>query len=85
MEPPGRPDFLRWLAVPAGRRWLDVGCGTGALTATVLAAADPARIVGVDPSAGFVAHARDRITDARVAFCAGDARSCPMATPVTRS
>ena len=24
--------FLDWLAVPEGRDWLDVGCGTGALT-----------------------------------------------------
>lgn len=24
------PPFLSWLNVPAGRRWLDVGCGTGA-------------------------------------------------------
>jgi ubiquinone/menaquinone biosynthesis C-methylase UbiE len=43
--------FLRWLDVPAGRDWLDVGCGTGALTAMVLAMADPAQVVGVD-SAG---------------------------------
>jgi len=28
-------EFLAWLAVPAGRRWLDVGCGTGALSQTV--------------------------------------------------
>src|SRR3954453_4621620 len=27
--------FLTWLAVPEGRRWLDVGCGTGALTEAV--------------------------------------------------
>jgi len=71
--------FLRWLAVPPGGRWLDVGCGTGALTETVLAGADPARVVGVDPSVGFLATARGRIADSRSAFCAGDARALPLA------
>jgi SAM-dependent methyltransferase len=71
-------EFLRWLDVPAGRHWLDVGCGTGALTATVLAMADPARVVGLDPSEGFLASARARIVDRRSLFCAGDARSLPL-------
>jgi SAM-dependent methyltransferase len=51
-------EFLAWLGVPPDRRWLDVGCGTGALTQTILAAARPARVQGVDPSAAFVEHAR---------------------------
>jgi SAM-dependent methyltransferase len=70
--------FLHWLDVPAGRRWLDVGCGTGALTATVLAVADPARVVAVDTSEGFLADARARIVDPRSTFRAGDARSLPL-------
>lgn len=71
-------EFVPRLDVPAGRRWLDVGCGTGALTATVLAAANPAQVVGVDPAAGFLAAARDRVTDGRAAFGVGDARSLPL-------
>ena len=70
--------FLHWLDVPAGRRWLDVGCGTGALTATVLAMADPAQVVGVDTSEGFLASARARIVDTRSIFHHGDARSLPL-------
>jgi SAM-dependent methyltransferase len=70
--------FLRWLDVPAGRYWLDVGCGTGALTATVLAVADPAQVVGVDTSEGFLANARARIVDTRSSFRVGDARSLPL-------
>jgi ubiquinone/menaquinone biosynthesis C-methylase UbiE len=37
-------EFLDWLAVEPGRRWLDVGCGTGALTRTILERAEPARM-----------------------------------------
>jgi SAM-dependent methyltransferase len=70
--------FGQWLAVPAGGRWLDVGCGTGALTAAVLAVADPTRVVGVDPSTGFLRTARSRFDDPRVAFVAGDGRSLPV-------
>ena len=70
--------FLRWLDVPAGRCWLDAGCGTGALTAAVLATADPARVVGVDTSAGFLASARARIAGPRCGFCLADARSLPL-------
>jgi ubiquinone/menaquinone biosynthesis C-methylase UbiE len=70
--------FLHWLDVPAGRHWLDVGCGTGALTATVLAMAEPAQVVGVDPSEGFLADARARVTDPRAIFHAGGARSLPL-------
>jgi ubiquinone/menaquinone biosynthesis C-methylase UbiE len=39
-------------------RLLDVGCGTGASTAALLAAAPNARVVGVDASAGMLARAR---------------------------
>jgi SAM-dependent methyltransferase len=70
--------FVPALRVPAGRSWLDVGCGTGALTATVLALADPARVVGVDPSEGFLEAARTRVDDPRASFRAGDAQSLPF-------
>jgi SAM-dependent methyltransferase len=70
--------FVRWLGVPAQRRWLDVGCGTGALAATVVAEADPAEVVGVDPSEAFVATARDRIGNTRATFQVGDAQALPV-------
>jgi len=67
--------FLGWLAVPPGRRWLDVGCGTGALAETVLALAAPGGVVGIDPSPAYVAFARERVTDPRARFEVGDARA----------
>ncbi|WP_219825299.1 class I SAM-dependent methyltransferase [Nonomuraea typhae] len=69
--------FVPGLGVPAGGRWLDVGCGTGALTAAVLSLADPREVTGIDPSAGFLAHARARVAGPRVTFCTGDAGALP--------
>ena len=71
-------EFIDWLAVPAGRRWLDVGCGTGALSQTILERAAPQSLMGIDPSEGFVAHARRAVGDARAELRVGDAQSLPV-------
>lgn len=70
--------FVEELAVPPGRQWLDVGCGTGALTTAIVEAADPRRVVGLDPSEGFLATARAQ-TSGPVSFHAADARALPVA------
>jgi SAM-dependent methyltransferase len=75
-------EFLGWLAVASGGRWLDVGCGTGALSETILSVAAPEEVVGVDPSPAFVAFARDRVKDPRVRFDIGDVRAL-RADPAT--
>ena len=71
-------DFLGWLALPAEQEWLDVGCGTGALTQVILEAAHPRSVRGVDPSAEFVEYARSRIPSPRASFAVGDARQLPV-------
>jgi SAM-dependent methyltransferase len=71
-------ELLRWLAVPPHSRWLDVGCGSGALVEEILEHASPGAVLGVDRSEGFVAHARSRVTDPRAAFEVGDARALPV-------
>src|SRR5215208_5590598 len=75
-------EFLGWLAVPPGGRGLDVGCGTGGLSETILSVAAPEEVVGVDPSPAFVAFARDRVKDPRVRFDIGDVRAL-RADPAT--
>jgi SAM-dependent methyltransferase len=72
-------EFLDWLDVSPNSNWLDVGCGTGALTQTILETAAPAAILGVDPSLQFIARARENIADPRVRFEVGDARELPVA------
>ena len=46
--------------VQGGQRVLDVGCGPGALTAELVARVGPSAVSAVDPSASFVAAARER-------------------------
>jgi SAM-dependent methyltransferase len=71
--------FLTWLAVPPRRSWLDVGCGTGALSQAILDRCDPAAVSGIDSSDGFLTLARRQIQDARATFELADARSLPFA------
>jgi SAM-dependent methyltransferase len=70
-------EFLAWLAVPAGKDWLDVGCGTGALTQTILALASPKSVQGIEPSP-MLAHAKATTQDPRATFQQGDAQSLPL-------
>lgn len=72
-------ELLRWLAVPPGAAWLDVGSGSGALVDEILARAEPRVVVGIDRSERFVAHARARVTNGRVHFQVGDAQALPVA------
>jgi SAM-dependent methyltransferase len=72
--------FLGWLAAPEGVRWLDVGCGTGALSQTIVQVASPAAVTGVDPSEEYIAYACEHVRDERFAFAVGDARALPVAT-----
>ena len=71
-------ELLDWLGVPPGRRWLDVGCGTGALSATILALARPSALTGLDASAEYVAHVAQRLPDGRADFRVGDAQELPF-------
>lgn len=70
--------FLTWLAISPDAYWLDVGCGTGALSQTILEVASPRQVVGIDPSDSYLALAREQIQDPRTAFRLGDAQSLPV-------
>jgi SAM-dependent methyltransferase len=73
-------EFLDWLNVPPHSRWLDVGCGTGALSQTILALAAPSAIKGIDRSEGFVTFAHTQVQDERAQFEVGDAQSLSVET-----
>jgi SAM-dependent methyltransferase len=71
------PLFLSWLGIPAGRRWLDVGCGTGALSSAILDRCSPLSVVGVEPSEGFLEKAKELFAG-RVQLHRGSATEIPL-------
>lgn len=68
------PLLVTFSGVVDNTRVLDVGCGTGALAAAILAAHPHCRVVGIDPSQEYVAYAKARDGQADAAFEIGDAQ-----------
>lgn len=71
-------EFVAWLGVPPGLKWLDVGCGTGALTRIILGSVSPFSVLGIDPSEAFVDFAKQNTPDPRASFKVGDAMELPI-------
>ena len=71
--------FLQWLDAPTGLVWLDAGCGTGALTQTILDQAAPRSVVGVDASPAFAAYAETHVAGP-VRFEVAEIQSLPLKT-----
>jgi SAM-dependent methyltransferase len=72
-------EFLKWLNLPAGLRWLDVCCGSGVITEAIVQASAPATIVGVDVSAEQIEFARQHRARPNVTFEVADAMALPFA------
>jgi SAM-dependent methyltransferase len=70
-------EFLGWLNAPPHSHWLDVGCGTGALSQIILATQQPVMITGIDSSAAFVAHGQQVFPAGQAQFKLGQAESIP--------
>jgi len=73
-------NFLEWLSMSEHRRWLDVGCGTGVLSSSILEMTAPQEILAVDASDAFIAFAQQTYQDTRLRFQVGDARKLPAET-----
>jgi SAM-dependent methyltransferase len=68
--------LVEFLGLHNNERVLDVGCGTGALSAAILARHPDAIVTGIDPSAAFVDHARATLPSATVSV--GSATNIPF-------
>jgi SAM-dependent methyltransferase len=71
------PRFLQWLSVPAASSWIDIGCGTGVLSAAILGGCDPAQVAAIDPSETFRAGRRSQLRYPRFRCRQGSAEAIP--------
>ncbi len=69
--------FVSWLRIPGSVHWLDVGCGTGALTNAICSHASPASVLGCDPAEPFIEYARKHSQDVRASFVVAGAGGLP--------
>jgi len=74
------PQLADLAGVSAGHHVLDVGCGPGALLDSLVTRVGPDRVAGVDPSASFVAAARERHPGADIRIGAAEALPYPNHT-----
>jgi SAM-dependent methyltransferase len=72
------PRFLDWLTPAPDEEWLDIGCGTGALSSAILAKCAPRRVVGADTSDALVELALSQVRDSRFQPCTGNATALPF-------
>jgi SAM-dependent methyltransferase len=72
-------EFLKWLNLPAGLRWIDVCCGSGIVTEAIVERNAPARVVGVDVSSEQITFARQHHASLNATFETADATALPFA------
>jgi SAM-dependent methyltransferase len=71
-------EFLKWLEIPVGLRWLDVCCGSGAVTEVIAERDAPQNIVGIDISPQQIDFARRHRARTNVTFEIADATVLPF-------
>jgi SAM-dependent methyltransferase len=71
-------EFLQWLNLPGGLKWIDVCCGSGVITEAVVERSTPASVVGIDASSDQISFARQHRARANVTFETGDAMALPF-------
>jgi SAM-dependent methyltransferase len=72
-------EFVAGLRIAPESAWIDIGCGSGALTSAILAIASPVRVAALDRSFDFVEQSRRAVADHRVLFAVADAVQLPFA------
>ena len=71
-------EFLNWLNLPEGLRWIDVCCGSGVITEAIVERCTPASVLGIDASSDQISFARQHRARANVTFETADAMTLPF-------
>ncbi len=69
--------FIEWLSPSSGLKWLDIGCGSGALSAAIINNHAPEVLTAIDQSEDFVRTAQKRL-GSRAQCKVGNALSLPL-------
>ncbi|MFQ5585051.1 MAG: class I SAM-dependent methyltransferase, partial [Calditrichia bacterium] len=69
--------FIDWLSPSPGLKWLDVGCGSGALSEAIVNNCQPSGLTAIDQSEGFIKITRKRLGN-RVRCRTGNALALPL-------
>ena len=70
--------FINWLNPAINKKWIDIGCGTGAFTEQIFNKCAPTNIIGIDPSKEQIEFATNRFSSNNLDFKIGDAMSLPF-------
>lgn len=73
--------FLSWLAIPPGAHWLEVGCGTGALTSSIRELSAPGSVTACDTAAPFVAYCAAEVKGPGITIVVGGPGGLPRRRP----
>jgi len=70
--------FLKKIDTEPGMDWVDIGCGTGALTRAILLCCQPFCLTGVEPSLGMLNWTNQQLKDKNLRFIEGKASDLPF-------
>ena len=77
-------EFFSWLNPAANQTWLDLGCGTGALSKVIKSKYHPNHIICMDPSEDFLKIAKKELGNAQILVgTAGDIQLSDNSVDIT--
>jgi len=72
------PQFVDWLEIPDDCAWLEIGCGTGALTSAICERTNPRSVVAVDTAPEFVEFCTKQLPYKTLHVTQGTVDSLPL-------